>query len=184
MVQPALRAQEDLLQHIIGIDLGPEPIRDEAADPRLKTGQVAIGSCTNSSYTDLMMVAQVFKGRRIDPLVELGISPGSREVLNMLAANGALADVIADAVGAGTDPGAASVLEAYAEWRAADQRRVAAMTDSLARLFTNPLAPVGAARRLGLLGLDLVPAPKKALARQAMGIRGRLPRLAGGIPLS
>ena len=69
-----------------------KPIREIAG---LKTGQVAIGSCTNSSYTDLMMVAQVFKGRRVDPLVELGISPGSREVLNMLAANGALADVIA-----------------------------------------------------------------------------------------
>jgi aconitate hydratase len=42
-----------------------------------------------------MMVAQVLKGKRIDPMVELGISPGSREVLNMLAANGALADLIA-----------------------------------------------------------------------------------------
>ncbi|UCD51134.1 MAG: aconitate hydratase, partial [Phycisphaerales bacterium] len=69
-----------------------KPIREIAG---LKTGQVAIGSCTNSSYTDLMMVAQVFKSRQVDPLVELGISPGSREVLNMLAANGALADVIA-----------------------------------------------------------------------------------------
>ncbi len=60
-----------------------------------KAGQVAIGSCTNSSYTDLMMVAQVLKGRRTHPTIELGISPGSREVLNMLAQNGALADVIA-----------------------------------------------------------------------------------------
>jgi len=43
---------------------------------------------------------------------------------------------------------------------------------------------VRAARRLGLLGLDLVPGPKEVLARQAMGLRGRLPRLARGIPLS
>ena len=60
-----------------------------------KVGQVAIGSCTNSSYADLMMVAGVLKGRATDPMVELGISPGSREVLEMLARNGALADLIA-----------------------------------------------------------------------------------------
>jgi len=59
-----------------------------------KTQQVAIGSCTNSSFVDLMMVAEVLKGRRINEMVELGISPGSREVLNMLAENGALADMI------------------------------------------------------------------------------------------
>ncbi len=73
----------------------PDNIKPIGEIAGLKTGQVAVGSCTNSSYTDLMMVAQVLKGRRIDPLLELGISPGSREVLNMLAANGALADVIA-----------------------------------------------------------------------------------------
>jgi 2-octaprenyl-6-methoxyphenol hydroxylase len=127
--------------------------------------------------SDLRVVLIGNAAHSIHPVAGQGFNLGLRDVA-------ALADVIADAVGAGTDPGAASVLEAYAEWRAADQRRVAAMTDSLARLFTNPLAPVGAARRLGLLGLDLVPAPKKALARQAMGIRGRLPRLARGIPLS
>ena len=73
----------------------PDNIKPISEIAGQKIGQVAIGSCTNSSYTDLMMVAQVLKGRRIDPLLELGISPGSREVLNMLAANGALADVIA-----------------------------------------------------------------------------------------
>jgi len=60
-----------------------------------ETGQVVIGSCTNSSYADLMMVAQVLRGREIHSGVELGVAPGSREVLNMLAANGALADMIA-----------------------------------------------------------------------------------------
>jgi aconitate hydratase len=59
-----------------------------------KVGQVAIGSCTNSSFADLMMAAKALKGRRIEPLVELAIAPGSREVLNMLAENGALADLI------------------------------------------------------------------------------------------
>ncbi len=60
--------------------------------------QVAIGSCTNSSYVDLMMVANVLKGHHIHPLVECAISPGSREVLNMIAANGALSDLIASGV--------------------------------------------------------------------------------------
>jgi len=61
----------------------------------LEIHQVAIGSCTNSSFADLMITAQVLKGRQIDKTVELAIAPGSREVLNMLAANGALADMIA-----------------------------------------------------------------------------------------
>lgn len=60
----------------------------------LKIAQVIIGSCTNSSYTDLMMVASVLKGRKIDPMVEFAIAPGSRQVLNMLAKNGAMADII------------------------------------------------------------------------------------------
>ena len=59
-----------------------------------KIGQVVIGSCTNSSFADLMMVAKVLKGRQINNMVECAIAPGSREVLNMLAQNGALADMI------------------------------------------------------------------------------------------
>ena len=69
-----------------------KPIR-EIADR--ETRQVVIGSCTNSSYADMMMAAAALKGRRIDEMVEFAIAPGSREVLNMLAANGALADMIA-----------------------------------------------------------------------------------------
>jgi len=57
--------------------------------------QVAIGSCTNSSYQDLMLVAGVLRGRTVHPDVELAIAPGSRQVLRMLAANGALADMVA-----------------------------------------------------------------------------------------
>ncbi len=57
-------------------------------------GQVVIGSCTNSSFADLMMVAKVLKGRRINNMIEFAIAPGSREVLNMLSQNGALADMI------------------------------------------------------------------------------------------
>jgi aconitate hydratase len=60
-----------------------------------KVAQVLLGSCTNSSYTDLMMAAQTLKGRSVDPTVEFGVAPGSRQVLEMLAKNGALADIIA-----------------------------------------------------------------------------------------
>lgn len=56
--------------------------------------QVAIGSCTNSSYQDLMRVSQILKGKRVHPNVSLVISPGSRQVLSMLANNGALTDIL------------------------------------------------------------------------------------------
>lgn len=61
----------------------------------IKVDQVAIGSCTNSSFLDLMRVAKILKGQTVHPDVSLVISPGSKQVLTMLAANGALADLIA-----------------------------------------------------------------------------------------
>ncbi len=61
----------------------------------IKVDQVAIGSCTNSSYMDMMKVARILKGKTIHEDVSLVISPGSRQVLGMLSENGALADMIA-----------------------------------------------------------------------------------------
>ena len=60
-----------------------------------KIDQVCIGSCTNSSYLDLMRVASILKGRVVADNVSLAIAPGSKQVYNMLAKNGALADIIA-----------------------------------------------------------------------------------------
>ncbi len=60
----------------------------------LKVDQVCIGSCTNSSYLDLMKVAKILKGKTVNPDVSLVISPGSKQVLSMLAGNGALQDII------------------------------------------------------------------------------------------
>jgi aconitate hydratase len=57
--------------------------------------QVMIGSCTNSSYVDLMTVARMLKGRRLVPGVTLGVAPGSRQVLMMIAENGGLGDLLA-----------------------------------------------------------------------------------------
>lgn len=56
--------------------------------------QVAIGSCTNSSYADLMKVAAILKGKKVNENVSLVISPGSSKILAKLASNGALADMI------------------------------------------------------------------------------------------
>jgi len=67
------------------------PVRELAGK---KVDQVCIGSCTNSSLRDLMRVASILRGKTINPEVSLVLSPGSRQVLAMLAENGALADLI------------------------------------------------------------------------------------------
>lgn len=61
----------------------------------IKVDQVCIGSCTNSSYTDMMRVAKMLEGKTVNENVSLVIAPGSKQVLNVLAKNGALATMIA-----------------------------------------------------------------------------------------
>lgn len=60
----------------------------------MKIDQVCIGSCTNSSLMDMMKVAYILKGKTVHPDVSLSIAPGSKQVLSMLAENGALADML------------------------------------------------------------------------------------------
>ena len=60
----------------------------------IRVNQVCIGSCTNSSYTDLMITARLLRGKHVHPDVSLTISPGSRQVYEAIASNGALADII------------------------------------------------------------------------------------------
>jgi len=90
---------------VMEIDLSAlEPLVAKPHSPRnvvpvaevkgLRIDQVCIGSCTNSSYRDLMIVASMLKGRRVNSDLSLTISPGSRQVLEMLARNGALADIV------------------------------------------------------------------------------------------
>ena len=62
--------------------------------PRIEIDQVAIGSCTNSSYTDLMKVASILKNRKVNPNVSIVISPGSATILEKISENGALATMI------------------------------------------------------------------------------------------
>ncbi len=72
----------------------PDNVAPVAEIGKIKVDQVAIGSCTNSSYMDMMKVAKILKGRTVKPSVSLVISPGSKQVLTMLARNGALADMV------------------------------------------------------------------------------------------
>lgn len=73
----------------------PDNVKSLSDIGPIKVDQVCIGSCTNSSYLDLMRVASILKGKTVHPDVSLSIAPGSKQVYNMLAKNGALADIIA-----------------------------------------------------------------------------------------
>ena len=101
-----LKADDDAVyDEVIDIDLGalvpqaacphsPDNVKNMEEIGKLKVDQVCIGSCTNSSYVDMMKVAYILKGKTVDPSVSLAIAPGSKQVLNMLASNGALATMI------------------------------------------------------------------------------------------
>ena len=73
----------------------PDAVESVANLAGLPIDQVCIGSCTNSSLQDMMKGAAILKGKTVAPTVSLTISPGSRQVFNMMAMNGALADIIA-----------------------------------------------------------------------------------------
>ena len=102
-----LHADEDAhYDEIIEIDLNtlvpmiacphsPDNVKTVAELKDVAVDQVLVGSCTNSSYRDLMMVAAMLKGRKIHPDVSFGVAPGSKQVLAMITKNGALADIIA-----------------------------------------------------------------------------------------
>ncbi len=72
----------------------PDNVTSVKEAGKLKVNQVCIGSCTNSSYLDMMRVASILKGKTVHPDVSLVIAPGSRQVLAMLSNNGALYDMI------------------------------------------------------------------------------------------
>ncbi len=73
----------------------PDNVKSLSKIGKMKIDQVCIGSCTNSSLLDMMKVAYILKGKTVHPDVSLSIAPGSKQVLNMLAENGALATLIA-----------------------------------------------------------------------------------------
>ncbi|GAA0178632.1 aconitate hydratase [Clostridium sediminicola] len=102
-----LKADDDAVyDEVINIDLSelepliacphsPDNVVKVAELQDVKVDQVTIGSCTNSSYADMMKVAEILDGKTVNEKVSLVIGPGSKQVLNMLAENGALAKMIA-----------------------------------------------------------------------------------------
>ena len=72
----------------------PDNVKTIEEIGKIKVDQVCIGSCTNASYRDLMRVAAILKGKTVNPHTSLTISPGSKQVMNMLAKNGALSSMI------------------------------------------------------------------------------------------
>ncbi len=82
------------LEPLVACPHSPDNVKFVKSLALQRVDQVCIGSCTNSSYTDLMTVAAMLKGRTVRPEVSLTISPGSRQVLAMLSANGALTDLL------------------------------------------------------------------------------------------
>ena len=101
-----LKADEDAVyDETIEIDLSalapmaamphmPDRVKSVTEIGQIQVDQVCIGSCTNSSLMDMLKVAAILKGKTVCPSVSLSIAPGSKQVLNMLAKNGALADMI------------------------------------------------------------------------------------------
>ncbi len=110
----------------------------------------------------------------LHPIAGQGFNLGLRDVA-------ALAELVLGARGRGEDIGGDTVLVGYEAWRQDEQRKVAEATDGLVHLFTNPLPPLRLARNLGMLALDLFTPARHVLARTAMGLHGRLPRLARGL---
>jgi aconitate hydratase len=102
---PLAADQDAVYDEVLEIDLAAlEPMVAQPHSPDcvakinelggIEVNQVAIGSCTNSSYMDLMRVAAILKGKKVHPNTSLVISPGSKQVFEMLARNGALSDLI------------------------------------------------------------------------------------------
>ena len=85
----------DELSALVACPHMPDNVRVAKELSAIKVDQVCIGSCTNSSLADLLKVAAMLRGKKIDDSVSLSVSPGSKQVLSMLADCGALSDILA-----------------------------------------------------------------------------------------
>lgn len=122
--------------------------------------------------TRVVIIGNAAQG--LHPIAGQGFNLGLRDVAT-------LAEVISEST---ATLGEESMLARYDEWRRTDRRSVIAFTDGLIRLFNNPLGSIRAARDLGLLLFDVLPPAKSALSALSLGVTGRLPRLARGMPLA
>jgi 2-octaprenyl-6-methoxyphenol hydroxylase len=115
----------------------------------------------------------------LHPVAAQGFNLGLRDVA---ALSDCIADLIAEQT-SGADVGDPEILERYARWRRADQRKLVRITDGIVRLFGSARPPIRALRNIGMLGFDLVPGVRSLFAKHMMGLAGRLPRLSRGVPL-
>ena len=134
------------------------PLRLVRADTVVAERVVLIGNAAN----------------HLHPVAGQGFNLGMRDVA-------CLVEVVAQARREGGTSGDATVLERYRRWRAPDHAAVARFTDGLVDLFGHRFSPLAPLRAPALVALDLAPALKRALARRAMGLAGRVPRLALGL---
>ena len=84
----------DKLEPLVAQPHSPDNVIEVKKLKDIKVNQVCVGSCTNSSLADLMMTAKLLKGKKVHPDVSMTISPGSKQVFEAIAANGALTDII------------------------------------------------------------------------------------------
>ena len=138
------------------------------------------------SYPLALMQAESYIARRlalvgeaahvIHPIAGQGLNIGIRDIA-------ALAELIVDHRRLGLDIGDSELLEGYQRWRRTDALLLAAVTDTLNRLFSNTIPPLRLARDVGLALVHRMPPLKRVLMQHAMGLLGDRPRLAKGLPL-
>lgn len=136
------------------------PLKLVKAKEQVRPGFVLLG---NAAHT-------------LHPLAGQGFNLALRDVA-------ALVEVLLAANAQGKALGEFSSLQEYQCWRAVDQERIIRFTDGTVRLFANTLFPLPMARRIGLVALDLFPGIKQKLLRGLLGLGGRIPELAAGIPI-
>ncbi len=144
-----------------------------------KLGERFIYPLSLMTMRDFVQPRLVFIGNAahtLHPVAGQGFNLGLRDVA-------ALAEVLIDAKNNADDMGSLSILKRYAQWRKRDHQQAALITDSLVKIFSSNFMPVVVARNLGLMATELCPPIKNLLTRSAIGLSGRLPKLARRIKL-
>lgn len=130
-----------------------------------QSAQTSVGRC--------VIIGNAAQG--LHPVAGMGFNLGLRDAAS-------LAELLAEAAGESRDCGAPAVLAQYDAWRAQDRSGIIGFTDTLVRVFANPLGVVRHLRNAGLLAFDLLPPAKAALSRLSTGT-ARASKLARGVPL-